>query len=118
MGLTETCGIWWIRAGVRTDHETIVDKDAKDFLLHSAKSSLSDVEHSVEVLGQAQQSCTIKTGELGLDICPRGLRFKLTSDHVPVRFYQRSRMDGAAGVNSEQVILGHPVLPVADGLGG
>lgn len=36
----------------------------------------------VEIMHQAQQGCTIKTLEPGLDIYPRRLRFGLTSDHM------------------------------------
>ena len=39
------------------------------------KKHLIILVRSVEILDQAQQSCTIKRGELGLDIYPRRLRF-------------------------------------------
>jgi len=70
---------------------------------------------SVEILNQAQQSCAIKTRELGLNIGPLRLRFRLTFDHVAVRFYCET--DSVGRTKSEQVALRHPVMPVANGLG-
>ena len=48
------------------------------------KKHLIILVRSVEILDQAQQSCTIKRGELGLDIYPRRVRFRWTFD--PMRF--------------------------------
>jgi hypothetical protein len=36
---------------------------------------------SVEILDQTKQAFPIKARDLCLDICPRGLRFRLTSGH-------------------------------------
>jgi len=50
------------------------------------KKRLIILVRSVEVLDQAEQSCTVITGELGFDVYPGRLRFRLPFDHVPVRF--------------------------------
>jgi len=61
------------------------------------KKGLIILVRSVEVLDQAEQSCTVITGELSFDVYTGRLRFRLPFDHVPVRFYQRSMMDGVGG---------------------
>jgi hypothetical protein len=57
-------------------------------------------------------------GELGLDIYPRRLRFRWTFDHMWFNSTNGAFWMVGADVSSELVTLGHPVVPIADGLGG
>jgi hypothetical protein len=57
--------------------------------MHSAPVSVFvDVRRfrQEEAEKQVQQGCSVKSGELGLDIGPRGLRSRLTFGHTRLRY--------------------------------
>src|ERR1039457_2062326 len=51
------------------------------------KKRLIIAVRGVDTLNQSQQCCPVKICEFCFDICPRGLRFRLTFVHTPPRFY-------------------------------
>src|SRR5208283_6090454 len=57
----------------------------------SMKKSLVILVRGIEMVNQVQQGPPVKSGELGFDISPRGLRFRLTFCHTRLRYPARMR---------------------------
>src|SRR5579872_6225162 len=73
------------------------------------KKRLIVLVRGVEILNQSQQCCPIKIREFCFDICPRGLRFRLTFAHIP--------QDSTHRVQTQKIrlVLNHTSPPWGNG---